>query len=48
MEQKSNVAAVKDVQIKPSKEECASGTEQRGNYAAVMDAQNKLGMEECV
>jgi hypothetical protein len=39
--QRSNDAAVKDVQIKSEMEECARGTEQRlsANYAAVKDAQ---------
>jgi hypothetical protein len=40
MVQRSNYAAVKDVQIESSKEEFALGMEQRwnANYAAVMDA----------
>jgi len=35
MGQRSNYAAVKDVQIKLRKEECASSMEQRSNDAAV-------------
>ena len=42
MGQRSNYAAVKDVQIKLRKEECALGMEQRSNDAAVKDAQIKL------
>ena len=39
MGQRSSDAAVKDAQIKSSKEECALGTGQRSNDAAVKDAQ---------
>jgi hypothetical protein len=39
MEQRSNYAAMKDAQIKSSKEECALGMGQRSNDAAVKDAQ---------
>jgi hypothetical protein len=45
--QTSNDAAVKDVQIKLYKEECALSMGQRGNCAAVMDAQTMLKKEEC-
>ena len=49
MEQRSNDAAVKDVQIMSSKEECALGMEQRSSqsYAAAKDAQTMLRKEEC-
>jgi len=49
MGQRSNYAAVKDVQIESSKEEFALGMEQRwnANYAAWKDAQSKLRKEEC-
>jgi hypothetical protein len=50
MEQKSNVAAMKDVLILLSKEECALGMGQKSNEssndAAVMGAQIKLRKEE--
>ena len=45
MEPRENCAAVKDVQIKLSKEECVIGIEQRRNSAAVKDAQIKLSKE---
>ena len=49
MGQRSNDAAVKDAQIKSSKEEYASGMGQRSkrNDAAVKDAKVPLGEEEC-
>jgi hypothetical protein len=50
MEQRSNVAALKDVQIKSLKVECASGMEQRlwlwSNDAALKDVQIKSKREE--
>jgi len=47
MEQRGNYAAVKDAQIKPSKEECAlKSMGQRSIYAAAKDAQIKLSKEE--
>jgi hypothetical protein len=39
MGQRSNDEAVMDVQIKQSREECASGMGQKSNDAAVMGAQ---------
>ena len=49
MEQRSNDAAVKDVQSKLRKEEYAPGMVQRSrsNNAAVKDAQIRLRKEEC-
>ena len=49
MEQRSNHAASKDVQIKPRREECALGMGQRrnSNCAAIQDALIKLKKEEC-
>jgi hypothetical protein len=47
MEQRSNDAAMKDAQIKSSKEECALGMGQRSNDAAAKDAQIKSSKEEC-
>ena len=41
MGQRSNYAAVKDAQIKHSKEECALGMGQKSNDAAAKDAQIK-------
>ena len=45
----SNDVAVRDVPIKSSEVECASGMGQRlnRNDAAVMDAQIKSSVEEC-
>jgi hypothetical protein len=45
MEQRGNVAAMKDVRTLLRKEECALDMEQRGNYAALKDAQNKSSTE---
>ena len=42
MEQRLSDVAVKDVQIKLSKEECALGMEQRSNSAAIKDALTEL------
>ena len=42
MGQRSNDALLKDAQIKPEKEECASGMGQRRNVAAVKAAQIML------
>jgi hypothetical protein len=39
MGQRRNDAAMKDAQIKPLTEECASSMEQKSNNAAVKDAQ---------
>ena len=47
MEQRSNDVAVKDVQIKLRKEECALGMEQRSSDAAVKDVQTILIKEVC-
>jgi hypothetical protein len=47
MGQRLNDAAMKDAQIKPSKEECASSMEQNANDAAEKDAQTKSSREEC-
>ena len=47
MEQRSNYAAIKDVQIKLSKEEYALDMGQRSNDAAVKDVQIILSREEC-
>ena len=49
MEQSSNDAPLKDVQIKLSREECALSMGQRldTNDAAAKDAQIKLRKEEC-
>ena len=49
MGQRSNYALLKDVQIVPSEEECASGMGQRSNNAAAKDAQTRLPLtkEEC-
>ena len=38
---------LRDVPIKPSEMECASGMGLRSNDAAVMDAQIKLRKKEC-
>jgi hypothetical protein len=46
MAQRRIDAAIKDVRIKLSKEECASGTVHRRNDAAVKDARTKLSKEE--
>ena len=46
MVQSSNDAAVKDAQIKPSKEEYVLSMGQRSNNAAVKDAQITLEKEE--
>ncbi len=48
MEQRSNDAAVKDVQIMLSEEECAGSTGQRPNDAAVKDAHTTLSKVEYV
>jgi hypothetical protein len=42
MGQRSSAVAIKDAQIKSSKEECALSMEQRRNDAALKDAQIKL------
>ena len=42
MVQRSNYAAMKDVQTILSKEECAFGMEQSANYAAVKGVQTLL------
>ena len=48
MGQRSNDAAVKDVQIQLRREECALGMEQRSSNAAPQDAQIKPDVEESV
>jgi len=50
MGQSANYAAVKDAQIKPSKEECVldMGQRRRRRYAAAKDALINLKKEECV
>ena len=46
MELRSNYAAVKDVQTKPSVEECVLSMGLRSSDAAVKDAQNTPRKEE--
>ena len=48
MERRSNYAAVKDVQIKLTKEECVLGMVQRSKDAAAKDALIMLKKEEFV
>ncbi len=48
MGQRSNGAAVKDAQIKSSREDCALSMGQRSNNATAMDAQINLSKVEYV
>ena len=48
MGQRSNYAAVKDVLLKPDREECVLDMGLRSNYAAAKDAQIMLKKEEFV
>ena len=47
-QRRRNDAAVKDVLIKLSKEECAGGTVQSSNYVKAEDAKILSSKEECV
>ena len=48
MEHSNYVAAVKDVEIKPSRVACALSIRQVSNDAVMRDARNMSSMEECV
>jgi hypothetical protein len=47
MEQRSNDALVRGVQMEPSKEECVRGMGLNSNDAALKDAQRMSYKEEC-